>query len=347
MDGSVATGGMGRARNDGPPDGSGRMRRSRLADQAGAISHRWGIMIGWAILVGVFSILRPATFPTWANFGSTIFGSQAVLVVLSIGLLIPLTAGEYDLSVTGSLGMGLILTEYLTATQGWPLTAAIIAALATGVAVGLVNAFLIVVIGVESIIATLGMGTLLIGLGYAISNQTLVGTSKFLTNVTANQVLGVPGAFFYGLGATIIAWYVYAKTPLGRYLYFVGAGRTVARLSGVRVDLLRTGSLVAAGFLGALSGVVLAGTLGSSGPDIAASYLLPAFAAVFLGSTCVTPGRFNPWGTFIAVYFLITGIIGLELMGLYGWIEDVFYGGSLIVAVSLSRLASRRASDLR
>jgi ribose transport system permease protein len=99
---------------------------------------------------------------------------------------------------------------------------------------------------------------------------------------------------------------------------------------------------MAAGFIAALGGVVLAGALGSSSPSVGGSYLLPAFAAVFLGATAVTPGRFNPWGTFIGVYFLITGITGLELMGFVGWIEQVFYGGSLVIAVALSKIVSGR-----
>jgi len=129
---------------------------------------------------------------------------------------------------------------------------------------------------------------------------------------------------------------------LGRYLYFVGAGRDVARLAGLRVNAIRIGSLVAAGLLSAFGGVILAGTLGGAEPTVGPTYLLPAFAAAFLGSTAITPGRFNPWGSFVAVYFLITGITGLELLGLVGWIEQFFYGASLIIAVAFSRIVGRQ-----
>jgi ribose transport system permease protein len=322
----------------------GRLSRPDLRRDLGLLGYRWGIVLAWGIVIAVFGALRPSTFLTTSNF-STIFGSQAVLVMLSMALLIPLTAGEYDLSVAGSLGLALILTEYLNAQHGWPLFVAILLALASGIGVGIVNAFFILAIGVDSIIVTLGMGTFLIGVGYGITNTTIVGTSDFLSNVTQHHIFGIPSAFYYGLALTAIVWYVYARTPLGRYLYFVGFGRNVARLAGIRVETIRAGSLVAAGFLSALTGVVLAGALGSSSPNVAASYLLPAFAAVFLGATCVTPGRFNPWGTFIGVYFLITGITGLELMGLVGWIEQVFYGGALVIAVALSRIIGRRTKE--
>jgi ribose transport system permease protein len=307
------------------------------------VAHRYGILVAWGILIAVFGALSES-FLTTSNF-STIFGSQAVLVMLSLALLIPLTAGEYDLSVAGSLGMGLILTQYLNVEQGWPLGAAIAVALASGAAVGVLNAFFIIAIGVESIIVTLGTGTLLIGVGYGVTVTTIVGTSEVLDTVARDRLFGIPYAFYYGLALTALIWYVYARTPLGRYLYFVGTGRNVARLSGLRVDTIRTGSLVAAGLISALAGVVLAGVLGSSSPNVAASYLLPAFAAVFLGATAITPGRFNPWGTFIGVYFLITGITGLELMGLIGWIEQVFYGGALVVAVALSRILAKRTAE--
>jgi ribose transport system permease protein len=156
--------------------------------------------------------------------------------------------------------------------------------------------------------------------------------------------LGLPLAFFYGLALTVIIWYVFSYTPLGRYIYFVGVGSDMARLSGVPVNAVRAGSLIAGSFLAALAGVVLAGTIGAADPNVGSSFLLPAFAAVFLGSTAIQPGRFNPWGTFVAVYFLVTGITGLQLVGLSGWIEDVFYGGSLVIAVALSRLLGRRAT---
>ena len=85
-----------------------------------------------------------------------------------------------------------------------------------------------------------------------------------------------------------------------------------------------------------------AGTSGGAGPSSGASLLLPAFAAAFLGATSIMPGRFNPWGTLIAVYFLVTGITGLQLMGVQSYVQQLFYGGALLVAVALSQLARGR-----
>jgi ribose transport system permease protein len=130
-------------------------------------------------------------------------------------------------------------------------------------------------------------------------------------------------------------------------MYFVGQNRSASRLVGIPVTGIRAGSLIVSGCIAGAVGLVVAGTLGSAAPNVPASYLLPAFAAVFLGATTINPGTFNAWGTFVAVYFLVTGITGLELYGLSGWIENVFYGGALVVAVVLSRLPGLRAERRR
>jgi len=186
------------------------------------------------------------------------------------------------------------------------------------------------------------MGTLLLGAAVGIDPVSTGGVSQLLVNATHTNILGLPLAFYYGVLLTVVAWYIFSYTPVGRYAYFVGAGRSVARLSGIPVNRIRAGSFIVAGFLSALAGVVLAGWVGASDPSVGGTYLLPAFAAAFLGSSVLKPGHFNPWGTFIAVYFLVTGVVGLELLGLASWIDQVFYGGSLILAVAISRLATRR-----
>jgi ribose transport system permease protein len=305
------------------------------------LANRFGLLVIWVALIVFYSIKMPSIFFTAANF-QTIFSSQAVLLILTLGVLPSLAAGEYDLSIAGVMGVALVLVGWLNVVEGWPIVPTILVALGAGVLVGIINSFLVVVIGIESIVVTLGMGTLLTGVALGINNLSVGGISQGLVNFAGTQVFGLQIVFFYGLGLTILLWYVFAYTPLGRYLYFVGAGRSVARLAGIRVNLIRAGSLIVASFMAAVSGVLLAGVLGSADPTTGPTFLLPAFAGAFLGSTAITPGRFNAWGTFLAVYFLVTGITGLELLGFSGWIEQVFYGGSLVVAVVLSRLAGMR-----
>lgn len=308
---------------------------------ASELAYRYALLLAWLAVIAIFALLRPDTFLTSGNF-ETIFGSQAVLLILTLALIVPLTAGEFDLSIAGMLGLALVLVGWLNVIHGWPIVLAVAVALTAGLIVGLINGFFVVVVGVESIVVTLGMGTLLAGAAVGVNNATVAGISTGLVDAARSEILGVQAAFWFGLLLTVIVWYAYSHTPLGRHLYFVGAGRDVARLSGLRVDALRIGSLAFSGFVAALAGVVLAGILGASDPNVGPSFLLPAFAAAFLGSTAVVPGRFNPWGSFIAVYFLVTGITGLQLLGLVGWIEQFFYGASLVLAVTFSRLVGRR-----
>jgi ribose transport system permease protein len=314
--------------------------RGRPAGSAGSeFTRRYGVIVVWLLVIVVFSALRPDTFFSFATV-QTLAGSQAVLLIIALGLLIPLSAGEFDLSVSGVTGLSLVLIGWLNVIHEWPIGAAIAVALLAALVVGAVNAFFVVVAGVDSFIVTLGTGTVLTGVVLGINTQSTGGISQKLVDAVHTNVLGLPLGFYYGLGLTVVVWYVMSHTPLGRYRYFGGSGRDVARLSGVKVAQIRAGSFFASAFISALAGVVLAGWLGASDVSVANSYMLSAFAAAFLGTSIIHPGRFNAWGTLIAVYFLVTGITGLELLGLAGWIEFIFYGSSLVLAVALSRTIS-------
>jgi ribose transport system permease protein len=321
------------------------VRTRRSIDLSDAVS-RYGLMAAWMLLVVLFSFARPDVFLSQANFAN-IFGSQATLVMLTIAMIIPMTVGEYDISMAGLLSACLMLIGVLNVRHDWPIAPVVMTVLVFALAVGLINAFIVVRIGVNSLVATLGMGTLLMGAAYGISGVSIIGLSSALTIIARTKLFGVQLAFYYGLLLTLALWYVQQFTPLGRNMYFTGANREVARLSGVQVDRLRACSLIASSLIAALAAIILAGVLGSADPNAGGGYLLPPFAAAFLGATAITPGRFNPWGSFIAVYFLVTGIVGLQILGFSGWIEQVFYGGALVLAVVLSRIAAEKLKTVR
>ncbi len=305
-------------------------------------AERYGLIALWGFVILLFSLLSPSTFPTITNF-STIFGTQAVLLVLALGLLLSLSVGEFDLSIAATMGFSSIIVALLTTQDHWPVLAAIVAALGLGLVVGALNALLVVGGGISSFIVTLGIGTLLTGLSYGVTgSETIGGLSRGLVTSMTKQVVDLPLAFFYGVVVCFVMWYVFNYMPLGRHLVFVGEGREVARLSGLRVRRIRAGALITGSLVAAVAGVMQAGVVGAASPGTSTSYLLPAFAAAFLGATVVRPGRFNAWGTFVAVYFLVTGITGLELLGYTGWVQDVWYGASLAVAVALARYAAVR-----
>lgn len=304
---------------------------------------RIALPAAWLLLIIGFGIVNPSVFLTAATF-QTMFGSQAVLLVLALALIIPLTAGDYDLSVAGVLTLSAMMVAILNVQQGWPIWAAILAALGMGLLVGLANGLIMVFFGIESLIVTLGTGTLLTGITLWASNSaTISGISSTLVDyVIVKRIGGVSLAFFYAIALCAILWWVMEYTAAGRRLLFVGRGRSVSRLSGVRVGRVRVGAMMGASLLASIAGVLYAGTSGGADPSSGSSLLLPAFAAAFLGATAIMPGRFNPWGTAIAVYFLVTGITGLQLMGVQSYVQQLFYGGALLVAVALSQLARGR-----
>lgn len=312
------------------------------AGLAGKVN-RYALVIIWAALALALAASTPDKFLQPITF-NTIFGTQSVLVILTLALLLPLAVGDFDLSVANTMGMSATLMVVLNGDKyGWPLPIALGVAVAAGLLVGVVNGFLVVRLGVDAIVATLGMGTLLLGLANWVSDSIIqTGISDQLSRAVNDKLIGLPASFWYGIALAALLWYVLAFRPIGRRISFVGQNRDMARLSGVPVDRLRFLGFIGAGLLASLAGIMMAGQLGAFQASSATSYLLPTFAAAFLGTTVVNPGRFNPWGSVIAIYFLITGITGLNLLGLTGWVQDAFYGASLIVAVTLSTVVRRR-----
>jgi ribose transport system permease protein len=304
---------------------------------------QFGLIIVWALLIAVFGYLRPDTFLTWSNL-STILGSQAVLVVVTLGLIVPLTANDFDLSIAFVMTLSSMLVAVLNVNHEIGIGLAVLAALAMGVVVGLINGLLITFFRIHSLIVTLGTGTFLHGLTLWLSDSmTISGISPALINaVIVDRLFGVPLEFYYAIALAALVWYLLEYTAIGRRILFVGRGREVARLSGINTDRIRIACLTASGFFGALAGVLYAGTQGAADPVSGVSYQLPAFAAAFLGSTCIEPGRFNPWGATVAVYFLVTGITGLVFLGFSSFIQEMFYGGALVIAVTLSQLVRGR-----
>ena len=310
----------------------------------GNAAERAALPIVWGLTVLVFSILKPDTFPTQGNFLINIFGTQAVQVVLALALILPLVTGDYDISVAANLALSSMIIAVLNVDHGWNVGLAILVALAAGAVIGAINGGLIVLLGIDSFIVTLGTSTFIAGVVLWISDSRTIGgiSSGLVDNVIIHRFLGIPLAFYYALILAAIIWYVLEYTPLGRRLLFCGRGRSVARLSGLRVSRLRWGAMVASGVIAAGAGVIYAGTTGSADPTSGLNFLLPAFSAAFLGATTIQPGRFNPFGTVVAVYFLASGITGLQQLGVDTFIQQLFYGGALVLAVAASQLIRRR-----
>lgn len=305
-----------------------------------AVAERYGLVVVLVASFIAFSLLLPETFPTTGNVRAMI-NSQAIVLMLALALTLPLRSGDFDLSIAGTMTAAGALVAQLT-TTGTSTTVAIISALLLGIVVGLVNGFLVVKVGIDSFIVTLGMMTALGGLAYAITDSSIVpNVPESVTRLARTEVLTLPSVVWIGWLLVGVLWYVYERTPLGRYLLFIGGSPESSRLAGLKVDRIKVGSFVACGLIAAFTGVLFAGQVGQLDPSVAGQFLLQPFAAAFLGATVITVARFNALGTLIALYLLNIFVTGLQLLGAQPWVSDVFNGGALILAVTFARIAAR------
>jgi ribose transport system permease protein len=296
----------------------------------------------WAALIIIFAIWVPDTFLRTNNI-QIIAGNEAITGMLALGIIIPLAAGVFDLSFAGVCGVAVAVTAWAQVNGYNPVVAALMA-VAVATLVGAINGFVVVKLKVNSFIATLGMSSLLLAAAYWITDgkQIVSGFSQAFLDLGNLQILGIPLPFYAMLILAILIYILIEYLPVGRYLYASGGNPVAARLAGVRVDRIVYGSLVASSVIAGITGVVLAARIGTASPDIGPSYLLPAFSAVFLGSTQIKPGRVNVIGTLIAIYLLATGVKGLQLAGAPSYTDDLFNGAALIIAVALAARSARK-----
>lgn len=297
----------------------------------------------FVILFVIFAIWTPDNFLS-AGVWRTMLDSQAITALAALAVVIPIATGSFNLAVGAEVGFGGILVAALIAKQGLPFPAAIGLTLLSGALIGLVTGLLITRAKIDSFIATLGMSSVLLaGMAWVSGTQQILGLGERFRAITDTRILGATPPVYIVLFVACVAWYVLEKTPVGRRMYATGFNRDGARLAGVNTPRILVGSLVAGGVVAALAGVLMSSRLSAGDPTVGPSLLLPAFAAVFLGSTQFRGGRFNVWGTIVAVYVLATGIKGLQLVGAPIWITEFFTGGALLLAVGLSKYERRAA----
>src|SRR4051812_20049985 len=303
-----------------------------------------------AVIFVVFGLSIPDTFLTATTF-KVVGGDQVVVAILALAVLLPLTAGAFDLSVGNMLAFSLVIVSWLQAHPGLNGFASSAVAILVCGAVGFISGMVVVRFRVDSFIATLGMSQILAAATLYISaNKQIVGVlSPTFLEFGRKEVLGVPVVVYYLIALALMIWYVLELTPLGRHLFATGANPEAARLAGVRTDRMVWGSLVASAMVAGVAGIIYGAKIGSFSNTFGPPLLFPAFAAVFFGSTQFK-ARANVWGTLVAVYALAFGVKGLQLAfasGVY-WITPLFNGVALIVAVALAArsgaLARRRRS---
>jgi ribose transport system permease protein len=292
----------------------------------------------------IFAIWIPDLFYTEVTLKALLY-QQAITAMVAIAFLVPYTTHNFDLTVGVMVGVGSLTCTWLIVNGGmaWPL--AIVLCLLFCAAIGAVNGALVTLVRIESVIATIAMMSMIeaVGVG-ALDGRQVFGLPKSYLKLAQFEVFGISVVFFYLIVMAVVVWYVLRHTPVGRYLYAIGGNPEAARLAGVRVRYLVFGSFVVSAVLAGIAGILVASRVGTGDFNVGQSYLFPAAAAMFFGSTQVRPGTYNVWGTLLAVYTLAVVVKGLELGGAPFWVTEVANGVALLIAVGFQSL---RQTQLR
>ena len=327
----------------------------RLPLRAGPAKRGWrhhfslrniGVVYVWLIIIVIFSFWAPDTFPKWQTVQS-ILNQNAISGLVALALVVPLSARVFDLSVGNALGLCNVIVAWLLVEQGVPMGFAIALTIGAGLLIGVINGIVVIGGKIDSFIATLATGSLMAAATSMISHdQAIIGpqiTGNF-GKIATTGIGGIAMPVFLMLAVATLLWYLLNYTVTGRRIYATGFNEGGARLTGIKTRRLGFSSLIVSGTVAGIGGVLLASQVSSGSPEIGPPYLLDAFAAAFLGATQFG-GRFNAWGTVVAVLLLGTGKTGLVLVGAPVWAPSMFVGVVLLLALVLTNFDKRL--DLR
>lgn len=323
--------------------------KGRPGPQASELALEWGMRYGLLILLGLVVLFFATYSKTSGSYLShanlvSLVGNQAVVSIVAMAALVPLTAGYIDLSCGAITGVSSIVCAALLSKAHSSTVEAVALGVLAGVLLGAVNGVLIAKFKLSSIIATLGTSTALTGGMLWYTKGTTIGSNLPIgfTNFGSLNWLGIPRVTFVMVPVLLICWFLLENTPFGRYLQAVASNRRSAQLVGIPVDRAAFTAFVLSGLLAGIAGVLLTARSGAADSTTGPSFLFPALTAVFLGATAIHPGRPNMWGTTIGIFFIAFALSGLSLMGASTWAPNVFNGVILVIAASLASIFARR-----
>lgn len=295
-----------------------------------------GAVYVWLLMILAFSLWMPGVFLR-AGTPMSILNQSTVTAMVAMAVILPLAVGTFDLSIGAIMSFSVIVAAWLLGNTELPVWTVIILTLIAGTMLGLLNAFVILKLKIDSFIGTLATGSIISAMALGISKNKMMteGIAGTFSNIATGKLFGVPYPVFYMLVIMLVLGFILERTRTGRLMYAAGFGPDAARLAGVNVVKLKLMALLASAFISSFAGIILLGRVQAADATLGAEYMLPAFSAAFLGATQFRNGRFNPWGTVIAVLMLQTGSFGLLLSG-HAWAPPVFQGVVLITAVSLT-----------
>jgi len=319
------------------------LKNLTLLQKLGRLIPVYGLVLLTLFLIVLFSVLLPDTFPTMLNLRA-ILSDKSIIALLSLAAMVPMAAGRIDLTVGYGIVIWHILAISLQTKFGIPWPMSVLIVLCLGALVGFFNGMLVEVAKIDSFIATLGTGTILYALAlWHTGGRQMVGLlPDGFYAINGTFIMGLPITAYYLLIITVVMWLILEYTPIGRYLYAIGANPRAAELNGIPTRKFVVGAFVTSGLMTALAGVLLASKLRIGQASVGLEFLLPALVGAFLGSTTIKPGRVNVWGTIVGVAILAAGISGIQQFGGSFWVEPMFNGITLLVAIGIAGYAQRR-----
>lgn len=335
--GSVAV--TGPSPSTAPP----RARRGPLA-VFGTLMQRYSLLallIASVVFYGTWGRTSDV-FDQAANF-QNIAGSQSVLAVLTLGLVITMISGNLDLSVGSTAGMASVAAAGAYANHSAPLVVGVLIGIGAGALVGLVNGIVVTRFGIDSFIVTLGTASLILGgvNWYSKGSSIIQGVPQSVITFGGGLTFGIPNLVYVLAAVALVVYYLLEQTPYGRNLHAIGSNKAASRLVGIRVERDTCIAFILSGAFAGLAGVLLLARSGAGNPGVGQGFTLFAIAAAFLGAASFKLGKLNVPGTLVAIFFLAVNITGLQFAGVANWISDVFTGLSLILAVAFAGLLSR------
>lgn len=305
-----------------------------------------GAVYVWLLLIAVFAIWIPDLFLREETL-KTVLNQYSITALAALSIVVPLTTGVFDLSIGATMGLAGILSAWLLGNTDLSPLIVVLLGVGAGALVGLFNALIVVRMKIDSFIGTLATGSILAAITLGISGDQILTerVAGGFSDIASRDVAGIQLPVLYMIVLMIAIGFFLEQTASGRYCYATGYNPEVTRLVGVSVDRVRTLALVFSGCVAAFAGVVLTARIQAADPANGPSYMIPAFSAAFLGATQFRHGRFNPWGTIVAVLMLGTGSVGLLLAGAPTWAPQIFQGAVLIAAVGVTVIQRRPKAD--
>jgi simple sugar transport system permease protein len=308
------------------------------ATQLGMIFVFFGIWL-FFILAAPRTFLSPQIY--YAFMATT-----PLFAIMAMPLTMVIIAGEMDLSFTSIMAIGMVAFIFIFEPTG-NVTLAVIAALATGVAAGVLNGGLVVGIGIPSLVATIGTQFFLRGLSLVLLNgkgATLVGAREsFIYEMFVGKTIGkIPNQFWWSIAIAILCWIILNRTRLGAHIYLIGDNVKSARLMGVNVNRTRLAVFIMIGLASAFAGVLASLQVSFFWPSLGEGYLLSTLASVFLGGTSVFGGVGTILGTFLGSYIIGAINAGIVAIGLTGFWTELIYGLIIIISVSMHVILQKR-----